>query len=299
MKLDLLNALGNYFRRIRSPSKIKPFLDPKYPLPTLDFPTSQVCTENQFFTDTYNDWCMEMRQEPRLHRKQWEYVFILQVLYSNNMLTSGRKGLGFGVGKEPLPAITVSRGCSLVVSNLDRDLAFREGWIQSNQYADELSDLNYRGICDLEEFKRKVVYHSIDMNSIPSQFMQHEYDFVWSSCALDHLGSIDHGVDFILNSLRCLKIGGVAVHTTEYNVTSNWDTIDHSHTVLFRRRDIESLQKAVRDMGCRMSFNPNIGTGTYDICYDSPPFVPAPHIKLKLGNYVSTSVGLVIENAGR
>ncbi|MBV5337004.1 MAG: hypothetical protein J0653_03215, partial [Deltaproteobacteria bacterium] len=72
-------------------------------------------------------------------------------------------------------------------------------------------------------------------------------DFCWSSCSLEHLGSIKAGLDFIKASLKTLKVGGVAVHTTEYNVSSDEATIDNNPTlVLFRRCDIQGLVEELR-----------------------------------------------------
>jgi len=271
-----------------------PFQEIGFPLPTLENPVSQLCTENQFFSDIYNSWCAEIREEPRLHRKQWEYAFILQALSMNNMLSSGRNGLGFGVGAEPLPAVMVNHGCSLVVSDLDLETADQLGWVKTNEYSGGLKGLNDRGICDQAFFELQVTFRLIDMNRIPDSVMREEFDFVWSSCSLEHLGSIDKGIEFILNSLRCLKPGGVAVHTTEYNVSSDGDTLDGGNTVLFRRRDIRELQEVLSEMGIRMSFNPHYGNGPNDLEFDEPPYCPSPHVKMLLESYVSTSVGLII-----
>ena len=41
------------------------------------------------------------------------------------------------------------------------------------------------------------------------------FDFIWSSCSFEHLGSLGEGERFVLEALRFLKPGGVAVHTTE------------------------------------------------------------------------------------
>jgi hypothetical protein len=45
------------------------------------------------------------------------------------------------------------------------------------------------------------------------------YDFIWSSCSLEHLGSLELGEQFIYNSLKHLKPGGVCPHD-EYNAQS-------------------------------------------------------------------------------
>lgn len=295
MEFQLLNLIRNKIRLYRRPAELKPFRDPDYPLPSLELPVSQLCTENQFLTDVYNGWCEEIKEPPRLHRKQWEFAYILQGLSRAEMLAKGREGLGFGVGKEPLPAVMVNRGCSLLLSDLDLEMAEDRGWIEFNQYATKVQDLNDRNICVPDLFERHVAFRNIDMNHIPDELMKGDYDFVWSACALDHLGSIKKGIEFIVNSLKCLKPGGLAVHTTEYNIVSNWDTIDHKATVLFRRRDIVELENLVRKVGCEMTFNPNYGTGKNDVHYDLPPYISAPHLKLMLGNYIATSLGLIIK----
>jgi hypothetical protein len=59
-----------------------------------------------------------------------------------------------------------------------------------------------------------------------------------SSCALEHLGTLDGGLDFIVRSAELHFPGGVAVHTTKFNVLSNNSTIEHGENVIYRRRDI-------------------------------------------------------------
>jgi hypothetical protein len=157
------------------------------------------------------------------------------------MLSAGTKGLGFGVGNEPLPAVMANWGCSVLISDQSSDKALEQGWIESRRDSSRISDLNIRGISDPDLFSERVTYRTIDMKQIPSSLMRGEFDFIWSACALEHLGSIQWGIDFVINSLHCLKPGGVAVHTTEFNISSNWDTLDHSHTVIFRERDIRNM----------------------------------------------------------
>ena len=59
---------------------------------------------------------------------------------------------------------------------------------------------------------------------------------LWSSCSLEHLGSISHGIEFILNSLKCLKQHGVAVHTTEFNLSSNEETLNEKIVASLEKR---------------------------------------------------------------
>ena len=43
--------------------------------------------------------------EDIVHRKVWEWAFIIDVLKKYGMLSSGMRGVGFAVGNEPLPSI--------------------------------------------------------------------------------------------------------------------------------------------------------------------------------------------------
>ena len=54
------------------------------------------------------------------------------------------------------------------------------------------------------------------MNHLPDDLRG--FDFTWSSCALEHLGTLAAGADFVVAQMDCLRPGGVAVHTTEFLV---------------------------------------------------------------------------------
>ena len=122
------------------------------------------------------------------------------------------------------------------------------------------------------------------------------FDFVYSSCAFEHVGSIEQGLQFVKNSLKCLRPGAIAVHTTEFNVFSNDATIDHQQTVLFRRQDIDRLAAELRSQGHEIVLNYNTGSGSFDRHIDVPPW-SGIHLKLQLEQYVTTSLGLLIQNA--
>ena len=52
------------------------------------------------------------------------------------------------------------------------------------------------------------------------------FDAVWSSCCFEHLGSPQAGLDFVLASMDCLRPGGLAVHTTEFDVHPSDEVVD-------------------------------------------------------------------------
>jgi hypothetical protein len=263
-----------------------------YQPPTLAAPTSQLCTADQLDEPAYPAWCAAIGEAPKTHRKQWEFVYILSVLEHLGMIAEGRTGLGFGCGLEPLPAALAARGCRIVATDMDPSGAAEKGWT-NGQHARALDDLNAWGLCPPEAFAARVTFRVVDMNAVPRD-LDGRFDFCWSACAFEHLGSIDKGLDFFVRSLDCLRPGGVAVHTTEFNLSSDDDTVDHANTVIFRRRDLERLARRLVAAGHTvLPLNFNVGDRALDRHLDVAPYRPDRHLRLRLGRYAATSVGLV------
>ncbi len=230
-------------------------------------------------------------------RKTWEWCFIAQALSERELLQHSKRGLGFAVGTEPLPAFLASRGCEIVATDLSSDDREAAAWQETNQHASNLEELNAKGLCDEEKFKQLVSFRSVDMNHIPADLKQSQFDFVWSSCSLEHLGSLSKGMAFIESSLECLKPGGIAVHTTEFNLSSNLFTVDNQQTVIYRRRDIEALAKRLRARGHQIELDFTQGQAPADKFVDVPPYQSDNHLRLLLSGYVCTSIGLIIRKA--
>lgn len=260
---------------------------------SLAHPVSQMCTSAQFDEPAYDHWVSVMQTQKHMHRKQWEFVYVMQVLDRYGMLQSNSRGLGFGCGHEQLPAIFAARGCSIVATDLSAEDARSAGWSASNQHSAGLDQLRYSNICPPERFDEAVTYRPVDMNAIPEDLTS--FDFCWSSCALEHLGSIRAGLDFIVNSLRPLKVGGIAVHTTELNLISDEDTIDNESTVLFRRSDFERLALELISHGHEVAqFCYDQGDKPLDRHVDMPPYSDDNHLKLALNRFVTTSFGIIV-----
>ncbi len=232
-----------------------------------------------------------------LHRKIWEWLFITEAFAERDMLRSGRSGLGFGVGKEPLVALFASRECDVVATDQPPDLAQMSGWTDSTiEYSGGIAGLNDDGLCPPDLFSQHVVYRDVDMNNIPRDLRW--FDFTWSSCAFEHLGSLDAGANFLVNQMDCLRPGGVAVHTTEFTVSSNTDTVESGATVLFRRRDIEALADRLSDLGHDIDVDFSEGTTPEDVHVDAPPFSNV-HLRTTLGSFVTTSIALVVTKSAK
>lgn len=257
-------------------------------------PESRLCTQSELQSVDFQRWAETLR-EPHMvmHRKLWEWCFITDVLYEDGKLKPGNSGLGFAVGREPLVAYFASMGVSILASDLDVERAANAGWVGSNEHAASLEILNERNICPKEVFADMVRFQEIDMNNFRVDELG-KFDFVWSSCAFEHLGSLEHGLKYVENAMDCVKPGGLAVHTTEFNVGSNEVTHSEGGTVIYRRRDIDDLIRRLRKQGHKVRIRYNLGDQPADYNVDVPPYTHDVHLKLHLMGHTTTSIGLVI-----
>lgn len=251
------------------------------------------CTQAQLESEALQQWVPRLKEKPALHRKLWEYCYICQALSERDMLRPGRRGLGFAVGREPLSSLFASLGCEIVATDLSAEAGQKSGWAMFQQHAVGLEAINERGICPPELFRQRVSFRPVDMRYIPSDLR--DFDFVWSSCSFEHLGSLRQGADFIYAMTRCLKPGGVAVHTTEFNVLSNTHTRDHTGSNVYRRRDLEEMARRLRRDGHQIELDFDLGDQPADWQIGRPPYAQLPQLKLQFEDCLCTSYGLIIE----
>lgn len=230
-----------------------------------------------------------------MHRKIWEWNAICQALDERGMLRPGRRGIGFAVGTEPLSSLFAERGVELVSSDFQGEDADAT-WSATGQLGDSLKNIHWERVLPFERFQSLVEYRNVDMRDL-GPVPKGEFDFSWSSCAFEHLGSLEAGLQFLESSLDCLKPGGIAVHTTEYNVSSNEATIETGQSVIYRRQDIERFAARIRAKGCAIeALDLEPGWDQHDIAYDMPPYYKhgRQHVKLQLDGFVTTSLLLII-----
>jgi hypothetical protein len=262
---------------------------------------SQVCSLASLTSPRLLHWAAALRPawDPSgsgvpyiAHRQLWEWAFVAEALHERGLLGSGTRGVGFGVGREPLPSLFASLGSRIVATDQAPEAA--RDWADVDQYAGDLDALNAYGICDPDAFRANVSYRTVDMRAIPTDLAG--FDFAWSSCAFEHLGSIGAGVQFVLDQMRCLRPGGVAVHTTEYNVSSNHHTVLTGNTVLFRRRDLEALATTLRRQGHTVSLDFTLGDSEADQHVDRQPWSGA-HLRLEIAGFVASSFALIVRKS--
>lgn len=122
-----------------------------------------------------------------------------------------------------------------------------------------------------------------------------QLDFLWSCSLAGHLGSVEAGLDFLQRSLGCLRPGGIAVHTFDYNVSSDDDTLETASVSLLRRRDLVELQRRLSAAGhTLLPLNFADGSLPEDRHVDLPPYPQQVHLKLRIDRYDASSFGLVI-----
>jgi SAM-dependent methyltransferase len=270
-------------------------------LPVTSKATRQADVESQWFAY----WCAQLGIPVTYHRKIWEYCFVLQTLHDENLLVPGKRGLGFACGQEPIPSFLASRGVFVTATDLAPEHAAGKGWIETGQHGSSIDKIWHSHIVAREAFDRLVSLQFADMNAIPPSLAG--YDFCWSICSLEHLGSIAKGLDFIENSLAALRPGGVAIHTTEYNIDDEGPTIDNGPTVMFQRKHIESIAERLTRKGHYVApLDFDVGDGPMDKFIDLPPYgsdsqAEGPdgtkhfaHLKLTIDGFACTCFGLTI-----
>ncbi len=265
---------------------------------------SQLCRYATLDSPVFRRW-IDLLDEPwRAHRKLWELAFICQALEERDMLEAGRRGLGFAVGAEKLPALFAARGCEITATDLPADDERRNPWADSGQWVGERDALNAAGLCEPAAFRERVTFRPVDMNHVPADLAG--YDFTWSTCSFEHCGSLQLGLDFLERQMDCLRPGGVAVHTTEFNLSSNDATLADGPCVIYRLCDIEAVCGRLISAGHQVEpLDVDPGRHRLDRFVDEPPYcdwftTPPPkikHLRLNLAGHASTSIALVIRKA--
>jgi SAM-dependent methyltransferase len=283
---------------------------PAAPVPAGPSPvglTSRTCRQADIEADWFRHWCRLIGTPPVYHRKLWEDGFILQALWEAGMLTPGRRGLGFAVGREALPAILAAHGAEVVATDLASEDSRAQDWIATGQHGSAAAALYRPALLPREDFDARVQFRPADMAAIPAELCRGGFDFTWSACALEHLGSLERGLRFVESAMRCLKPGGIAVHTTEFNLDAGGGTIGRGTTVLYQRRHIEALAARLAARGHRLlALDDGHGNGMMDRFVDLAPFGDAasplgtmfpPHLRLSVRGFPVTSAGIVVQAA--
>jgi 2-polyprenyl-3-methyl-5-hydroxy-6-metoxy-1,4-benzoquinol methylase len=250
-------------------------------------------------------WCGQLQMPLLFHRKLWELAYVLQAIFEHGHIREGARGLGFGCGVEPLPSYFAAHGVAITMTDLAPDEAALAGWSATNQHAADVDMAFQPHLVSRERFDENVNLRYVDMNAIPADLTG--FDFCWSICALEHLGSIEQGLAFIENTLDTLLPGGLSVHTTEFNISADGPTIDNWPTVLFQQRHFEDLAARLRARGHDVApLDFALGDRPLDRFIDVPPYhhdlpediaawLGAPqHLKVAVDGFAATCFGVIV-----
>jgi hypothetical protein len=231
------------------------------------------------------------------YRKLWEWAQILEVAKIADVLGPNKSALGFAVGQEPIPAILAKYGVKVLASDAPTEKS--KAWIPSGEHMNDLSDLLHPEIVPDEIASKNISILPIDMNYIPENLGT--FDFIWSSCAMEHLGTPELGLEFLVNTLNLLNPGGVSCHTTEIELEPREITADYGHCAVYQLKDINSFASRVRDLGYEISLNTSIAMDTAEdrwisrlALVGSENTTDLAHLKLGIGESISTSFAIVV-----
>jgi len=287
--------MGYYIATLQRERVVRPIMA----APRIVELASKGCTQRDIESDWAAFWCSELACAPIYHRKIWEFCYVSQALYNHGKLASQSRGLVFGCGDEPLPSLFAKYGCSVLATDLDPANSGSAAWIESGQHSLSVERLRKANICPDPALRANIDLRFVDMNNIPPD-LDGGFDFCWSTCSLEHLGSIEKGIAFIERSLRTLRPGGVAVHTTEWNMSDEGGTIDNAQTVLFQKKHLLEAIARIRRAGFTVA-EPDfaLGEDLFDGITDLPPYgvhgLDLLHLRVALWGYRCTSFGLIIQ----
>lgn len=231
-------------------------------------------TAREFRTAWMRRWCDTFDLPDRMHRKHWEYAVVAETLDSHGLLSKGRSAIGFGVGSDR--SVTTFADCGVQV--LATDL-LGEDWQETHQ--------QFRSFDGRPEIETRIV----DMNSLSESSLDGKFDFCWSLCSMDHVGSIWLVKRFLLNSLNCLNPGGISVHTGEYTIRTDMPT--SGTTVWLTVNDILDLERLAAKLGIEMApVDWFFGDSIEDHVIDCHPY--ENYVHLKVDSYGGWGTSIVV-----
>jgi hypothetical protein len=256
--------------------------------------TPRLATQEELGVPEHADFMALFHEEPVMHRRQWEYGFLLRIL---DKLPQLHKAIGFAVHDEPTVSYLASENVSVIATHLPLNTTEAKAGYDELFFSKEA--INSRHIATPEQMDEYVKQDFVDMNTVESSKVWKQagtYDLVWSLGSVGHLGTIRSALNFMEKSLELLKPGGAAVHTSEFNVGSTTATMDGDVTVLLRKSDVDLFHNCVAKKGFDM-VQPcyDLGNEKIDQEYDTPPYSPTRHLRLQIGQFPATCIGFAIQ----
>jgi SAM-dependent methyltransferase len=245
----------------------------------------------------------ELAEEPRFHRKQWEFAQIFRALHALGFLNPASRGLSMGGGDERLLYAVARRAGHLTVTDL-----YERGSAWAGARTDD-PDRAIKAAAPFPIEPSRLTARRMDMRAL--EFDDASFDFCYSSCAIEHIG---HYADFLRHLQevrRVLKDDGVYALTTEFHYGE--EVIPAPHNYYFSSGYLDDLIKAasfatvggVDGALSRHALNHPIPANLTDLCADPADAITsrlldtAPHLQLLTGCLPFTSMSLVLRKSGQ
>jgi hypothetical protein len=229
----------------------------------------------------FRDKCVALEGNVALHRKQLEFATMVAAIEDHLALGPHSRGIGFAVGSEPLGSYFVGKYRLSVTLTDMPPVRTAAAWNATGQHASSLAATFRESLVPRSTYFANAAFRFIDMSHIPEDLLQGEYDFLWSSSSLEHVGTIQGGIDFVVKSMKALKPGGVAVHTTEFSL-SGVGKEDPGNICFWTKADVDRLGDALSRAGYALL------PVQYELCkgclaeylVDTEPYHREGHMKL-------------------
>lgn len=242
----------------------------------------------------------ELLEEPRLHRKQWEFAQIFRALRALGQLNGASRGLSMGGGQERLLYAVARSAGHLTVTDL-----YEAGSAWDGARTDD-PDRSIRAAAPFAVDFSKLHAQRMDMRRL--EFGDALFDFCYSSCAIEHIGGHDDFLAHLREVRRVLKQDGVYVLTTEFHYGDDVLPVrgNYYFSVAYLRELIHAAGLAVAgaaDGRVRPhTLNRPLPANLDDLwpehfgCQASPLQQFVPHVQLLIGGEAFTSLCLVLVN---
>ncbi len=193
---------------------------------------SKLCDAADWFQpDIHEIITNELRETPRFHRKQWESAMIFLALRQAGKLRPDSMGLSMGGGKELILYAIAPHLRQLVVTDLyDAQTAW--DCAKTND-PDAFIKQNKPFPVDDEKLK------ALRMDMRDLLFPDRSFDFCYSTCAVEHIGTREDFLKHFNEVARVLKDDGVYVFTTE--VSYGNQTIKDEHNYVFSLWELHEI----------------------------------------------------------
>lgn len=265
---------------------------------------SKICDAADWFDPELLTVIQQHLQEvPRFHRKQWEFATIFLMLQKLGLLTDGKTGLSMGGGKELLLYAIARQVKKLIITDL-YDPSTEWDCARTGD-PDEFIKMNKPFPVDDSRLQ------ALRMDMRQLEFKDETFDFCYSSCAIEHIGSDTDFRQHLQEACRVLKPGGIYVLTTEFQFDDQ--LIRDTHNYVF---PLPYLKNLIHESSFKVYNDISLDLSAHKMNYPLPgnfmklsyfgneqhfsvPFLREyPHILLLRGKYPFTSILLILQKEG-